>query len=83
MEKRSGKVLELVYRWYSESGPAFIASKRAVEEECGMSRAEVENSLNWLIGKGFIELWQMGDCVRITEKGITYSEKKKRIDKIS
>jgi len=64
------KLLGCLLRFYREIGPGATPALKGLDEEAGLERWEVSETVSTLRAKGLIEYWELQPAVRLTPEGL-------------
>jgi hypothetical protein len=64
------KLLLCLLQFYREFGPGATPAIKGLDEEAGMERWEVPETVSGLRAKGLIEYWELQPAVRLTPEGL-------------
>jgi hypothetical protein len=63
-------LLLCLLRFYREIGPGATPALNGLEEESGLERWELSETVAALRAKGWIEYWELQPAVRLTPEGL-------------
>jgi hypothetical protein len=64
------KLLRCLLRFYREIGPGATPALKGLDEETGLERWELSETVAGLRAKGLIEYWELQPAVRLTPEGL-------------
>jgi hypothetical protein len=64
------KLLRCLLRFYREIGPGATPGLKGLDEEAGLERWEISETVTVLRAKGLIEYWELQPAVRLTPEGL-------------
>jgi hypothetical protein len=64
------KLLHCLLRFYREIGPGATPGLKGLDEEAGLERWEISETVTVLRAKGLIEYWELQPAVRLTPEGL-------------
>ena len=64
------KLLHCLLRFYREIGPGATPGLKGLDEEAGLERWDLSETVTVLRAKGLIEVWELQPAVRLTPEGL-------------
>ena len=64
------KLLRCLLRFYREIGPGATPGLNGLDEEAGLERWDLTETVAVLRAKGLIEVWELQPAVRLTPEGL-------------
>ena len=64
------KLLRCLLRFYREIGPGATPGLKGLDEEAGLERWDLSETVTVLRAKGLIEYWELQPAVRLTPEGL-------------